>query len=74
MDIDRKGRRIPVSNFDGGSNGDCIAEYMGAIGDEIGLVFYEGDGKLKEAIDVELPVQLPENGMKLSPIISIMMR
>lgn len=67
VDIDRKGRKIPVSSFDGDFNGDGIADYMGAKGDDIVLVFYEGDGRLKKDIDVEFPVQIPENGMKVVP-------
>jgi len=67
VDIDRKGRKIPVSSFTGDFNGDGKTDYLGSKDDAVVLVFNPGDGSLKSTPDVTFPAQIPENGLKVKP-------
>jgi len=67
VDIDRKGRRIPVASFTGDFNGDGKTDHLGSKDDTVILVFNPGDGSLKSTTDVSFPIQIPENGLKVKP-------
>lgn len=67
VDIDRKGRRIPVASFTGDFNGDGKTDHLGSKDDAVVLVFNPGDGSLKSTPDITFPVQIPENGLKVNP-------
>lgn len=67
VDIDRKGRRIPVASFTGDFNGDGKTDHLGSKDDTVILVFNPGDGSLKSTPDVSFPIQIPENGLKVKP-------
>ena len=67
VDIDRRGRKIPVASFNGDFNGDGKTDHLGSKDDALILVFNPGDGSLKSTPDITFPVQIPENGLKVKP-------
>lgn len=66
VDIDKKGRRVPVASFRGDFNGDGKTDHLGARNDAIVIVFNPNDGSLKTTPDVTFPVRIPDNGMKVA--------
>ena len=67
LHIDRKGRRLPVADFEGDFNGDGKTDFLGASEEAIQIVFNPNDETIKSDPDVLFPVKIPENGLNVKP-------
>ncbi len=67
VDIDKKGRKIPVSSFSGDFNGDGSVDHLGSKGDALTITFNPKNGSLKSTPDILFPIQIPDNGLKIEP-------
>ncbi len=61
VEIDKNGRKVPVSDINGDYNGDGRKDLLRAQEGNL-LIYYAGDGKLKEDADVEFPFEVPDDG------------
>ena len=63
FELDTKGRKFPVSTFDGDFNGDGRKDFLRSQDGMLKIHYAPEDGVPREKADVEFPSEIPNNGM-----------
>ncbi len=67
VEIDTKGRKFPVSSINGDFNGDGRKDFLRAQDGKLMIHYAPDDGEPKEKPDVEVAIELPDNGKMVKP-------
>ncbi|RJP95603.1 MAG: VCBS repeat-containing protein [Desulfobacteraceae bacterium] len=67
FELDTKGRKFPVSNIDGDYNGDGRKDFLRSQNGKLMIHYAPDDGVPKETADVEFEIEIPDNGLMVSP-------
>jgi len=65
IEIDKSGRKIPVSEMEGDFDADGRKDYLMARPGHLLLFFASDDGKLKKEADLEYPMEIPDDGRRV---------
>jgi len=68
FELDTKGRKFPVSSFGGDFNGNGCRDFLRSQDGKLKVHYAPEDGVPKEKADVEFDIEVPDNGLKVRPL------